>query len=772
MEDWKSPEDCFERLGGEALRQLVAATGRGKGGIAAKRRALVLFDCLLRIIDEPVLTSAISFVTERFRTLQALFYGALGSFRFVEATEATRIGYAYAFYCLMKELNEGLPVAFAPYRQGAAKEIPIELIEQFEDEDFDENEVKKLRPFLLHAKNGIEYNVLLSDLVPVLGTSYADAFHEGLRQIAKNKAKDSNLRDFGTTFSRFVAHLASEGKPISEELLKEPSYVDVFLIDFMEYHFLKFTRRKTPPNEGTLPSLQKQWSRYQLHWQALADRGIVVSPRHAFPEGKPGLLSNTEVGHRRVATNNDGTTSMVTAKLIIPVPLHLTDEEATLFLFEKLREEFRTIQSWLHQHLLDFFADAATGERLAASIDHLPPDKELTRIISKDSKSERAIALAVKCFQVRNGGYIDTSCFTNAVYPNSAARDGAPKALLSRYLGIPRRQEAMALMGYLASVDGRLSESALSACVIFDSNGLRINAVEVDTGLGLSVLKERHAGDGWHHVVLRDDAAEMVRHWVKHTEPLRNHMKKHGIFGWQNLIVYTGFPLGTPNHFDRSSNVNSFFRHFAMANTDRIGELARQVSIAKIRSTRGVLRFLETMDIQKMALELGNEADTSLRHYLPESLWEYFATRWLRIFQNLLIVEATRDTKYMQRALHFRSADEMDQFLRTHAIRPLLPKSTQSPSSRRSGPENPASEIMIAASPGIFATLLSIAEAGRIALECGRTLSGHGRYWKEFTERIQAHIESDAFHDTSIKRMLRQAAANIAPDNFMEAVCA
>ncbi|WP_134940893.1 MULTISPECIES: hypothetical protein [Ralstonia solanacearum species complex] len=769
--DWNSPELRFEKLRGEALGQLVAAASNANGGSkATRRRALILFDCLLRAIGEPPITSALSFQTDRFRELQLFFYGALGSTGFLEAAEVTRIGYAYGFYTLLKGLKERTPITLADYHQGAATEIPIELIEKFEDQDFVTDEVMKLRPFLLHSKNGLEYRVLLTGLVSPLGSRFTDAFHHGLQHIAATKKKDANLRDFGTTFTKFVANLASEDRPISAALLKDPSFVDVLLIDFMEYHFMKLTRRKASAGEGTLPSLQKQWSRYKLYWTALAEQGIVASPQHAFPEGNPALLAKQEVGHRRISTNQNGTSSLVTTKLIVPVPIHLTDEEASLLLFEKLREQFETVQSWLRQHLLDFFADAAIGERLAASVSTLQLDSELKGVIARDSKSERAMALAVKCFKELHGGYIDTSCETNAVYPKGASRGSVSKTRLSRYLGIPRRQEAMALMGYLASVDGRFSESALSACQIFDSGGLRINVVEVDSGLGISVLKERHSGNGWHDIVLTDEAAEMVRRWVAHTEPLRNHMRENGIRGWQNLFIYSGAAIGAPKHFDRSSNLHSFFRDFARANAERLGDVSEHVSIAKIRSTRGVLRFLETMDIQKMAFELGNTADTSLRHYLPEALWEYFATRWLRIFQNLQIVEATRDTPYMQRALGFKSAVEMDQFLRNHALRPLHPKSVRGPASAPREPETGRREVLVSASPDIFVALLSIAEAARRAKIAGHKVSGHGLYWMEFAEKIREHIQSEQYHDVAIKAMLQRAASNILPEKFMEAV--
>ena len=80
-EEWVAPEDHFVCLQGHALDLLLtAATATGSPGTQwATRRALLLFDCLLRVIDESPISSAIAFGTARFQALQTLFYGALGS---------------------------------------------------------------------------------------------------------------------------------------------------------------------------------------------------------------------------------------------------------------------------------------------------------------------------------------------------------------------------------------------------------------------------------------------------------------------------------------------------------------------------------------------------------------------------------------------------------------------------------------------------------------------------------------------------------------------
>lgn len=777
-EDWTSPTEVIQRIQGKALDLLLSVPTGSKSTEVAQRRALLLFDCFLRVIDEPPLTSSLTFATPRFQELQLLFYGALGSSVFTSFAQTTRVALAYNFYSLIKALGESVSVASPKHKQGAAKPIPQKYIDSFEMLILNDQEVQSLQPYLLTAKSGTDYNVLIGELIPVIGFAFTTDFHQGLRAIARPKAKDTALRDFGTTFARFATAQHTLGKDLSPELLKQPVYVQNMLVDFMEFHFTKMARMDGRPQEGTLGSLQKLWSRYINYWAQLERQGVVAAPSFAYPAGNPKLLSGAAIGHRKVATDEDGNTKIITHKLLTPVPLHLSDDAATKLVFESIKTDFAVVQSWVRDHIEAFFHDYEAGCSLADKIDVLPPNDKLQPCLTSKRLLESSFALALKYFKEVHGGYVDTNVEPTLAYPLCAARGGHHKTVLARFLGIPCRTEAMAFMAYLVSLDGRFTESALATAKLFDKRGRRINAVHTDAGLTLSVLKERDATGGWQDAILNDEGAALVLQWIKVTAPIRNYMKKKNIEGWHNLIIYTGAPLGTPSYFTRASNIHSTFRNFARAHRWVLGDLADYVTIPRIRSTRGVLAFLENMNLTEMARELGNTNETSMRHYLPDSLWEYFSVRWLRIFQNLLIVEATKDTPYMQRALRFGTAEEMDEFLKTHALKPLIPDTGEE---TVSGPHEAAapasmsqqpSELMVAASPGIFSILLSVAEAVSLTSGQGKAVCQKAQYWAEFMLRIQSHIESDSYPDRNIKQMLATAKGNVNPAHFMGVVCA
>lgn len=782
--EWEQPQSLFLKLGGPVLEALINKIGDMKFNyrIHLSRRALLLFEVMLRVIDEPPLIKPLVLSTKRFQELQLLFYGALGSQKFCALSELSRLPIIYRFYQLMLAIQDDYHFQLPDYQPALNKMPPQPLIDLFDSTPLNGEEVSLLRPYFLTSKSGINYNVLLRPMLSVMGKEFTDRFHEGLRQIARPKAKDAALRDFGTSFASFLNNQANHGKLVTPVDLLQSDFVQSLLVDFMEFHFTKILRMQGGPQEGTLSYLQKRWSKYSLNWKKLSDKKILAAPQTAFPAGNTKLFKHGELGHRRTRLTESGTSELITNKLVTPVPLHVTDEQATKLVFEQIKKDFHVVQLWLKRYIDKLWEDYQEGLRVGSEMGPLPSDEALIQL-TNPTRCNNALGFALKYFQERHGGYTDTIAHSTLAFPLDSERCRVSKRKLSRLLGLPSSFDAMAQLAYLASVDGRFSLSALSTALLFDQHGKRINAVNSDSGITISVLKERNASDGWADVILRNEAAASITRWIELSAPIRRYMKDNAIEGWQNLFVYTGSPIGGPSIYNRTSNINTTFRNFALNHKEALGDLANTLTIPRIRSTRGVLVFLETMDIHAMAKELGNSSGTSMRHYLPDSLWEYFANRWLRIFQNLLVVEATKDTPYLQRALNFKTADELDEFLKNQAIRPLIPierivdselPAVKATADNGGKPNNRpvVSEVMIAASRGIFAVLLSIKGAVQNASASGLTIHEKALYWSEFAICLERHIESNTYRDRSIKKLLKEAAHDASPESYMRVVCA
>ena len=783
QEEWLQPTRLFTRIDGMALSELLAELNNLPTQSARYnvQRALLMFDRLLRVIDEPPVSSVLHLGTRRFTELQDLFYSALASNKFNALTPSVRITYARAFYTFLRELKQKFSIQISSFVPNSNKFLPDELAQAFDGMELCQSETGQMQPFLLTDKGGETYNVLLGPMAQVLGRDFTIRFHSALNDIARAKAKDTALRDFGTTFAKFIAAQTEAGQLITEAQLQDSKFVRDMVVDFMETHFKKMLSMKGGAKEGTLASLQKTWGRYKNYLETLIKKNVIAKPRFGIPEGKPSLAYVKEVRHQRKSDPSDDE-SGVTHKLLTPVPLHLSDEATTAVIFRQINQDFTTVQNWLDAHLEGLWQSYERGISLSNSQPYRLPEGEKLIELLNPKKNPEALVEAVRYFKQEYSGYVDTSQIETAAYPGKVARDGVSKVKLAQLLGVPNREDAMAMMAYLTSVDGRFTESALADAKLLDGNGTRINAVNSgDNTLTLSVLKERAGQQGWHDVVLSGRAYVFVQRWLQLTAPLRQYMKDNHVKGWQNLFIYSSNPLSSPTYFIRTSNINSYFRAFAQRNEATLGELTEFVTINRIRAQKGILKFLENFDIKAMATELGNDPETSMRYYLPDAIWDYFAVRWIRIFQNLLIVEATRGTPYMARALRFANATELDEFLKNHALEPLIPQSAKEPdlfdeqeiedsqeSDQQSTP--PVKEIMVAASHGIFSTLLSVKDAVEFTLAAGDKVHDKALYWYEFAKRLQAHIESSAYPDRGIKKLMKAASLDASRDNFLKAV--
>jgi hypothetical protein len=104
-------------------------------------------------------------------------------------------------------------------------------------------------------------------------------------------------------------------------------------------------------------------------------------------------------------------------------------------------------------------------------------------------------------------------------------------------------------------------------------------------------------------------------------------------------------------------------------NLSEAEELSKIVSPRAIRKSRGLQIYLETRSLRAVAEALGHKTVNValLESYLPKPLMDYFNERWIRQFQNAIVYEALKDSRYLFDALDFKES-ELDEFLINHGL--------------------------------------------------------------------------------------------------------
>lgn len=751
--EWTTPEVLFRCLSGSALDALLEPLSIFSVSFSERAKQNIrMFDVLLFVLNEPPISSILTFKTSRFEELQLIYYGALSSNYFTELALRTRTNFARDFYNLIWCVSLAYEVRMPSFIPNSNLLKPTYL-SLFEAQKLNQEAIDEIRPYFLIDKHDVSYHTNLHPMRIVLGSEFTNKFHKTLAEHAYSKAKDTALRDFGTTLSAFIA--TKQGS-ISKESLDDHSFVAQLILEFYKFHFKKYLSIKGGEQSGTLPSLQKLWSKYINFIELVFKAGLMAKPRVPLPMGKPSLAYVTEVRHQKTTTDQNGNTKITTDKLITALPLHLTDKQATELIFVQLKNDFDIIHDFLRDYLDLLFNSHREGIILASGSELRHSANTYTDHF-RIARSPDALGNVIRYFKEIHGGYCDTNNTATLVFPHRTASDFT-KTQLSRLLGLPTRSDAQVFMAYLTLLDPQLTESALADAKLFDRNGNRINSVNTDSGVVLSVMKDRKKSQKWIEVIFKDEAATKLEKWIEITMPIRNYMRKNNISGWRNLILYLNNPLASPRVFKRSSNMNSTFRHFLRLHEDKLGRLSEVVTFSRLRATKGILVFLEKKDLSAMAKALGNLVSTSLRNYMPDALWEYFANRWIRIFQNLLIIDAVKDTPYLLDATDFQSIEELDSFLATYTF--------SSPSSKdeKKNAFSVSGELIVNASPGIFSILKSVWSAVEHAKSGNKKIDGLALYWHEFAGTLGEHINSNRYKDYSIKNIWNKA--RVDPERF------
>ena len=100
--------------------------------------------------------------------------------------------------------------------------------------------------------------------------------------------------------------------------------------------------------------------------------------------------------------------------------------------------------------------------------------------------------------------------------------------------------------------------------------------------------------------------------------------------------------------------------------------LSELISLRNIRKARGLQVYLQTRSLQSVAEELGHKQMDAklLTSYLPEPLMDFFNARWIRNFQNAILFEAMKDSKYKLDAVNMTTKD-IEEFLTNHGLAKL-----------------------------------------------------------------------------------------------------
>lgn len=236
-------------------------------------------------------------------------------------------------------------------------------------------------------------------------------------------------------------------------------------------------------------------------------------------------------------------------------------------------------------------------------------------------------------------------------------------------------------MAILVHEHPEITPSFLEKLELFDSHGKLKCLVTEDFGYSLVGVKMRKGPQlAEQHIALSSRAAEIVLQVIAITEAPRKYLKERNSKDWRYLFLSTGLGFGTPariikiyQNVSDPQQLNAFAAKISLhANIEpaEATDLASRFSLPALRATMGVLDYVENCSGPKMAAKLGHAEynERLLARYLPAAIRAFLQSRYIRIMQTGMIVEAMKGSVHLLEAASFSTNEELNAFLSNHAV--------------------------------------------------------------------------------------------------------
>lgn len=659
------------------------------------------------------------------------FAGALASSRFHSGSGANIFYYTRTFLAELGDYKTVWEWVF-PTRARLATNVELRFhYDNFENEDLLKDRVRFWRGWPAKNSKGSLVNWRLYSLHERFGEEFSDKMFDSCVRYIRGRA--SSCIPGVNEFADYVA--LYPGKVTSRHF-QDPDFLDGFIRQFMVWYF------RTGNAKGTrISQLFITWSKFVKFLEEYVIGKIWANTTLAIPKPAIRKTKNATSSLRRTAAGQE-----VKVKLITHVPLEVTDTQAVDLLWKDIEEEVDTVCAWARVKVDATWNCHTNSKQLATvgivgTLGSKGTDNGLRARVARSNPRHLEHAAATYASlgvtDEQHHGYE-----ISRLYP-------LPLNQTTRELGIPTPIVVFAHCTLLVRAHPQITSSFLELLELFDKNGQMTGFYKGDAGWYLKGYKRRKgANKAEQKILLTAETAEIVRRYVELSQPLRTAMRNSNNDKWRRLFLTMNSLGSSPYaHSIRDfSNLRSVIvddlMQTANLHRSRATNLVKRFTLTRLRSSCGVLIYLKTQSVQKMADELGHEKykPNLLDRYLPRVLQQHFVERWIRLFQTGIVCESLKDSPLLFKASSFNTMAELNHFLENHAIK-VIPPHLQNPDTLNSShSDSQSSRVVFGISIGLLSIMLSLQSA---TLQATRPICAMAKRWTAIIDKLIAHLEKD-----------------------------
>jgi len=582
----------------------------------------------------------------------------------IDGSISHKYNYSRYVITLMKRIADNASVTIEPpklSKVAAHKEVQV-IINTLSY--INKNKLNFYAGWYIEDNKGIERSVALSFIREAYGDKVTAILFEALRRMCrknKDKTVETHLKHFTGLFRYFIK-LATSFKQLQHYLNKDLSvyYLSIIFNFELKEHI-------DAGLDGA--AFTRAWSnKMNLFRECLIDSSIFDEPHFPLPVPRfkqsislPGSHNDKEAKESSGIFNN---------KLVTKVPLKYNDNEAVREIIKDIRRDIDHVMqvskksSKLNNKRLERFKRKT----------QLAKPKELGDYkgdVSIDEKQNIACATFNHYMwdhPGKKGGY--------AVF--LGYRDET--IFLNRLLCIPTLHVLYPLILMLVHEHPKITESWLLNWQLLNERKKPYGYMQSGNSWVIRSVKKRIGMENAEQTItLNEISKPIVESILSHTKMAREYLKSKGSDDYRYALI-TGSVEKKPSKLNQITNLKkitskSIFTKLlssgsANVSNERAREIASLLTISRMRASTGVEIFLQTNSIKKMCEALGHKEprEDLVERYLPGPIQRFFQDRWILIFQNAIVFEAMKDSKYLNNAIDI-SPESLSEFLKNHQLK-------------------------------------------------------------------------------------------------------
>lgn len=571
----------------------------------------------------------------------------------------------------------------------------------------------------------------------------------------RNVSRITCLRTLGLFIENYQANIEVDD-------FTNPEFIGKFWRQFITYYLVKEYA------DGKGPKISSLCTFWRNDFLPFVINFLIPSGLFAEPYGElPNLPVRSRFSNRaNIKTTNDG--DFVNVKLLTNIPLHVTDEKAIELLFKQIQLDVDIAVRWAHSEANDIW------ERYQKSLE-LSGEGKVLKVGSNSSNNGNVWMrdrnnpdyLKNAAATYKHYGHFDNSYIAQRLLPS-------PLEQTAHELGLPSTGALLSHCIILVANHPIITPAFLENLELYDKNGKLTGFIDTDSTFKLIGYKRRRGSLLAQQIVsLNDTTTRIIRQMIALTSSVRDYLRNAGDDDWRYLLLTCKKGFSKPTRIRRivtetsdslrvRKNAISLGKTCSLNLTQRI-DFAKRFSLTSLRASCGVLVYLKTRSLEEMSKALGhaNLEKRLIDRYLPAPIQAFFQERWIRIFQAAIIIEAMKESEYLLEASGFKSINELDEFLKSHALK-LPPEKWHLNDNFNNVIDEPVKdEIVFGVNSIILTIFLSLQHAVNNAKN---TVHEKARYWADLSQYLISYLETQALNRPDLKAYLEHAKLNVNPE--------